>query len=574
MYAQFFGLKQDPFAIAPDPRYLFLSERHSEAFAHLLYGLGAGGGFVLLSGEIGTGKTTVCRQFLEQVPANCQVAYIFNPKLTVLELLQTVCDEFHLQVRPAGPGPATVKDYIDPLNAFLLAAHAQGRNSLLIIDEAQNLSAEVLEQLRLLTNLETNERKLLQIILIGQPELRALLARPDMEQLAQRIVARFHLGPLSEAETVNYIAHRLLVAGMSGPLPFGRAAIRRIHQLTQGVPRRINLLCDRALLGAYAQGMSVVDRRVVDKAAREMFPSPATPLAMPLAAWFRPPRNAALAWLGLGAVAAAAVLGVAIALVHWQPVPATDLGATAANSHEALANKSTPAAALSASAPGAAQGASAPASAHATTTPNAALLTSVRDDNQAWRELAPLWGLAEPTGDPCRAAARAQTLCFKGTTSLALIRQLARPGWVTLYDERKQPFYALLTGLSDDAAWLQVSGTPLRLPLATLANLWRGEFATYWRTPPAFARGIADGASGPAVDWLATQLASFNSQPAPAAGQVLDSALRARIQAFQLAQGLQPDGRPGPMTLMQLNRTAGVPEPRLRTESTAHVLHP
>ena len=572
MYAQFFGLKQDPFAIAPDPRYLFLSERHREAFAHLLYGLNAGGGFVLLSGEIGTGKTTVCRHFLEQIPANCQVAYIFNPKLTVLELLQTVCDEFHLQVRPAGPGPATVKDHIDPLNAFLLAAHAQGRNSLLIIDEAQNLSADVLEQLRLLTNLETNERKLLQIILIGQPELRALLARPDMEQLAQRIVARFHLGPLSEAETVNYIAHRLLVAGMSGPLPFGRAAIRRIHQLTHGVPRRINLLCDRALLGAYAQGMSVVDRRVVDQAAREVFPPHATPLAMRLSAWFRQPRNAALAWLSLGAVAAAVVLGVAITLAHRQPVLATDLGATAANPREALANKSTPAGAPSARAANAAQGASAPASALAT--PNAALLTSVRDDHQAWRELAPLWGLAESTEDPCHAAARAQTLCFKGTTSLALIRQLARPGWVTLYDDRKQPFYALLTGLSDDAAWLQVGGTPLRLPLATLANLWRGEFATFWRAPPGFARGIADGASGPAVDWLATQLASFNGQPAPAAGQVFDSALRARIQAFQLAQGLQPDGRPGPMTLMQLNRTAGVPEPRLRTESTAHVLHP
>ncbi|HJW12899.1 MAG TPA: AAA family ATPase, partial [Albitalea sp.] len=177
MYARFFGLKQEPFSIAPDPRYLYMSERHREALAHLLYGVGGGGGFVLLTGEIGAGKTTVCRCFLEQIPRRCNVAYIFNPKLTVNELLKTVCDEFGIPVEHQGPGVATVKDYIDPLNEFLLKTHAVGQNNLLIIDEAQNLSPDVLEQLRLLTNLETNERKLLQIILIGQPELRTMLAR-------------------------------------------------------------------------------------------------------------------------------------------------------------------------------------------------------------------------------------------------------------------------------------------------------------------------------------------------------------------------------------------------------------
>jgi general secretion pathway protein A len=179
MYAPFFGLKQDPFSIAPDPRYLFMSERHREALAHLLYGVGGGGGFVLLTGEIGTGKTTVCRCFLEQIPPQCNVAYIFNPKLTVIELLQSVCDEFGIAAAPTGPGAPTVKDYLDPLNAFLLRTHATGQNNVLIIDEAQNLSADVLEQLRLLTNLETSERKLLQIVLIGQPELRHMLAQPE-----------------------------------------------------------------------------------------------------------------------------------------------------------------------------------------------------------------------------------------------------------------------------------------------------------------------------------------------------------------------------------------------------------
>ncbi|MBC7445933.1 MAG: AAA family ATPase, partial [Polaromonas sp.] len=280
MYAHHFGMSQDPFSIAPDPHYLFMSERHREALAHLLYGVagpvgaagGTGGGFVLLTGDIGTGKTTICRCFLEQIPAGCHVAYIFNPKLTVTELLQSVCEEFHITAGAAAPAnPPTVKDYIDALNAFLLQAHAAGQSCVLIIDEAQNLLLEVLEQLRLLTNLETSQRKLLQIVLIGQPELRAMLARPEMEQLAQRVIARFHLDALSEPESARYIEHRLAVAGLAGPLPFDRAALRRIHRLARGVPLRINLLCGRALLGAWANGLFRANRQVVDKAAAEVF---------------------------------------------------------------------------------------------------------------------------------------------------------------------------------------------------------------------------------------------------------------------------------------------------------------
>ena len=271
MYARFFGLKHEPFSIAPDPRYLFMSERHREALAHLLYGVRGGGGFVLLTGEIGAGKTTVCRCFLEQIPKRCNVAYIFNPKLTVTELLKSVCDEFGIPYQSEVPGVATVKDYIDPLNEFLLKTHAVGQNNVLIIDEAQNLSADVLEQLRLLTNLETTERKLLQIILIGQPELRTMLARPELEQLAQRVIARFHLEALSPAETTRYIQHRLRVAGLTAAMPFDPKAIQRIHKLSRGVPRRINLLCDRSMLGGYAGGSTRIERAVVDKAANEVF---------------------------------------------------------------------------------------------------------------------------------------------------------------------------------------------------------------------------------------------------------------------------------------------------------------
>jgi general secretion pathway protein A len=260
MYAAFFGLTQPPFSIAPDPRLLFMSERHREALAHLLYGLGGGGGFVLLTGEIGAGKTTVCRCFLEQIPSNCNVAYIFNPKLTAVELLQSICEEFHVTVPQKYQLPPTVKDYIDPLNTFLLQTHGAGQNNVLIIDEAQNLSADVLEQLRLLTNLETSERKLLQIILIGQPELRTMLQRPELEQLAERVIARYHLGALTEAETAQYIQHRLEVSGLRQALPFDNRTLARIHELARGVPRRINLLCDRALLGAFAAGQASVSR--------------------------------------------------------------------------------------------------------------------------------------------------------------------------------------------------------------------------------------------------------------------------------------------------------------------------
>ncbi len=226
MYARHFGLTQLPFSIAPDPRYLYMSERHREALAHLLYGVrGGGGGFVVLTGDIGAGKTTVCRCLLEQLPQRCNVAYIFNPKLTVEELLRTICAEFRIPTPHVGPGTATVKDHVDALNEYLLRTHAVQQNNVLIIDEAQNLSADVLEQLRLLTNLETNERKLLQIVLIGQPELRQLLARRELQQLAQRVIARYHLGTLSEAETRRYIEHRLSVAGLTKDSPFDARAL-------------------------------------------------------------------------------------------------------------------------------------------------------------------------------------------------------------------------------------------------------------------------------------------------------------------------------------------------------------
>jgi general secretion pathway protein A len=511
MYAGFFGLKQEPFSIAPDPRLLFMSERHREALAHLLYGVRGGGGFVLLTGEIGTGKTTVCRSFLEQVPQNVNLAYIFNPKLTVLELLETVCHEFRIEGPRQGGAPLTVKEYLDPLNRFLLEAHAAGRNNVLVIDEAQNLSADVLEQLRLLTNLETSERKLLQIILIGQPELRDMLARPDLEQLGQRVIARYHLQALTEPETAQYVRHRMEVCGLERPLPFDRRALRRVHALAGGVPRRINLLCDRALLGAFANAQGSVNRRIVDQAAAEVFD------ARPQAA--RWPRPALVLGLGLAAGA-----GLFAATQGLQPEPPMPLAAPVV-----VAPPAPPAIVQVAAT-------AAPPVAPASTT--AVLLN---DESQAWRELAQAWDVKlPPQGEPCSALRNEQVHCFSRKLNLALIRQLDRPGVITLDAGTTRPSYAVLAGLTENGAILRANGVDQTVPLTALAQRWQGDFGTLWRSPA----GYSGRSTGPALEWLTQRVPD--------------------IRAFQLAQGLPVDGQPGPMTFMQLNRTAGIEEPRLR----------
>ena len=588
MYERFFGLSRDPFSIAPDPRYLFMSERHREALAHLLYGVGAGGGFVLLSGDIGTGKTTVCRCFLEQIPADCHVAYIFNPKLTVEELLTSICDEFHMPLPPSAAIGGTAKFLIDRLNTFLLSAHAAGQSSVLIIDEAQNLSSDVLEQLRLLTNLETNERKLLQIILIGQPELRDMLARPELEQLAQRVIARFHLEALSPPETADYIAHRLAIAGLTGPLPFDKKALARVHALACGVPRRINLLCGRVLLGAYASGKPHVNRPMLDKAAQEVF---GTEMTLPGTAQKRAQRattQASRAWmpvllasavgLGVGAVAvrvawlpifdktqiiAAAVMrnGVtATAIVPAAPQPLPLGLATADSVKTAVLVVSTPSAE--------------PAASRLTSRADfqAALAASTATQNQAWRALGPLWGITLDSYDACAAAQAQDVFCYtKQPLSLLLIRQLDRPGFLTLTDKNGQLVYALLTGLTADTATLTLDKISLTVALTVVAETWSGKFSTLWRQPVGLNSFLTGSATNASTRWLSEQLLKMaQSQGMISAVQASSDqsptrelAARDRVNAFQVAQGLPADGRAGPLTLMQLNRTLGLPEPRL-----------
>ncbi|MGD9774874.1 AAA family ATPase [Diaphorobacter sp.] len=573
MYVPFFGLEHPPFSIAPDPRYLFMSERHREALAHLLYGLDAGGGFVLLTGDIGTGKTTVCRCFLEQIPAHCNVAYIFNPKLTVPELLRSICDEFGVAHRPAVPGAETVKDCLDPLNDFLLQQHAAGRNNVLIIDEAQNLAPDVLEQLRLLTNLETSERKLLQIILIGQPELRAMVAAPELEQLAQRVIARYHLDALSADETRQYIAHRLAVAGWHGPLPFQRRTLARVHALTGGVPRRINLLCDRALLGAYSAGVREVSPAMLRRAAREVFDQsaaarPAAARAMPGMRW-----RAAL----VGAVAGAAAVGALGWAAGWWPqqtLAPTSAGGQPLTRAPALA-ASAASAALAAASGAPATASSAAASAVSAASAPAATLAQflaaqpAGEGLAAWQGLAQAWQARVPAAvaDPCAALAADGLRCWRSRrASLGLLRLIDRPVLLTLRPaDQAGGVAAVLLQLDGDLATLQgADGAALQVPVADLAPLWHGEIATLWRAPAYLPEGGDITVTAAGAAWLDQQLALAGAGPSPTRG-VTGAARRARIHQFQLRQGLTPDGQAGPMTLMLLNRAAGVQEPRLHS---------
>jgi general secretion pathway protein A len=576
MYEPYFGLSREPFSVAPDPHFLYLSKKHREALSHLIYGLRRGSGFVLLTGEIGAGKTTVWRCFLEQLPPHFDVAYVVNPKLGVNAMLTRVCEDLQIELS---------EDLIDAIHGHLLLASARGKRTLIVVDEAQALSIDVMEQLRLLTNLDTSGTKL-QVLLIGQPELRTMLERPALEPLAQRVVARFHLPALAASETAQYIAHRLSVAGLAGAVPFDAAALRLIHKTCGGVPRRINVLCDRALVGAHASGTHIVDRSIVQRAAAEMFgpDAPAAPRRWPTL-------PAVPTWLvATGVVAAALAAGVALAPVIVPALTPPPLGASllpppsvpgsaadAAPRTAAVTNRTVPAAAAPAIAPlrapviaaalvpeaaSIASRAVAPALVAAPAESGLAAEWAVAsaDEAPAWRQLAGLWGASLGAGDPCSAAAQQLLRCYRTRGGLGPIRQLGRPGILKLVDAGGRTTHVLLVRLSDDRATLRFGNLEQTVPLTRLARVWRGEFATFWRTPPGYREGERAG-SERMVPWLEQRLALLDPSAPPPLGE---GALKDRVFAFQLAHGLEPDGRAGPLTMMTINRASGVDEPRLQ----------
>jgi general secretion pathway protein A len=523
MYLSYFNLAEEPFSIAPDPRYLYMSRRHQEALAHLLYGVNAGGGFVLLTGEVGAGKTTVCRCLLEQIPESCDVAYIFNPKLTVEELLSTICAEFGIA---CPPGNKTVKVYIDCINAYLLDAHAKGRHTVLIIDEAQNLSTDVLEQLRLLTNLETNQRKLLQIILLGQPELAAMLAKPELRQLAQRIIARYHLGPLDKQEIAAYVQHRLGVSGAQRQL-FPLALMGSLYRLSGGIPRIINVLCDRALLGTYAQSKEKVDRATLKQAAKEVFHNPAAQPRM-----VRP--------------ALAGLLLVVLAAALYQLVPQKPSQTKA----EVKSAAAKPVAAL----------------------PNVLVWPSTYplslSRKMAYTALFQTWGANNlGDGDACSQAETIGLRCMTTLGGLDELRQLNLPAVLLMQDQQGQKFYAALTKLDDSSATFAVGTETKTVALAALAQQWSGDYTLLWRIPPVASIPLRLGNRGADVKWLAKQLAQLDGKAAETSKDlVFDEAMMLQVKQFQLAQGLVPDGVVGPQTMMQLSSAADMNAPKLNRE--------
>jgi general secretion pathway protein A len=591
MYKKYFGLKETPFSIAPDPRYLYMSGQHREALAHLLYGVNSDGGFVLLTGEVGTGKTTVCRCLLEQMPANCDVAFIFNPKLTVKELLSTICDELRIKY-PQGTG--SIKVFIDLINAYLLDAHAKGRKAVLIIDEAQRLSLEVLEQIRLLTNLETNQRKLLQVILLGQPELKTMLARPNLKQLSQRIIARYHLGPLSRMEVGSYVSHRLSIAGLNGQV-FPDSTLAELYRLSGGIPRLINVLCDRALLGTYAQGRRSVNKWTMRRAAREVFGEIGRRSRVGDRAYVLV--LAALIVIGTSLLllvnhtklgkepvvpesAAVANRESEAAMVYRRPIPTEVKQTTSepqiskAENHDLVPWALLDRASVADSSPPSAIPAS-PSSEVASTDPNPASVPEptpdpapltlyekfteearLRSTVMADQALFKLWGVTyqpDSSDSACQQAEAKGLRCLEGKGDLNELRKLNLPAVLKLVGPQGQSFHVTLKVLQRETATLALGSEAVPAALEELTSIWKGQYTLLWRPPPQYQGNLREGDGGPAVKWLESRLRRVQGKAVPLRKDpVLDAVLVERVKRYQLSKGLKPDGLVGPRTLILL----------------------
>jgi len=568
MYLSFFGLNEKPFAITPDPRYLYLSERHAEALAHLLYGINEAGGFVQLTGEVGTGKTTVVRSLLAQTPKDAEIALILNPKMTATEFLLTICEELGIGV----PDSATesLKDLVDILSGYLLRAHANGRRVVVVVDEAQNLAPAVLEQVRLLTNLETNTQKLLQIILIGQPELRELLARNELRQLAQRITGRYHLNPLTYEETAAYVRHRLRVAGATSEL-FTPPALAEVYRLSAGVPRVINVVCDRALLGGYSTDRHRVTGSLVRDAAAEVFGKRFTPHWLP--------------WLG---GATAALLLVAAISMVWAFRPWSGHASPAVTAHTTqpradskvakptaapIVRTASPVAGTPASEPGkSAPGRKVSLTGHELTD----LLTQhpgETDTDSAFSKLFGLWRIryVPATVDPCTQAASQGLECLTQRGSFGQLRLYNRPAILMLNDDAGGSQQVVLTALDDERASIELGGANREVSIGELSRFWFGDFVMLWRPGTSQVKALSEGMRGDEVRWLRESLQKIDGQHADGpVSDVFDADLGKLVRDFQRRHRLTVDGIAGVQTQIVLASAVASPDTPLLYLADTH----
>jgi general secretion pathway protein A len=538
MYLSFFGLNEKPFAITPDPRYLYLSERHAEALAHLLYGINEAGGFVQLTGEVGTGKTTIVRSLLAQTPKNAEIALILNPRMTAPEFLLTICEELGIGV----PDSATesLKDLVDILSGYLLKAHANGRRVVVVVDEAQNLAPTVLEQVRLLTNLETNTRKLLQIILIGQPELRELLGRNELRQLAQRITGRYHLNPLTHDETVAYVRHRLRVAGSTNDI-FSPGALAEVYRLATGVPRVINVVCDRALLGAYSMDRHRVTGNLVRHAASEVFGKTFTPRWLPWA----------------GAAAAGVLLATSVALLFSFRPWSSSSHASAAAAPKQLASTTGPSTVVPPALP-VVSARTAPPKATPPEHELAELLSKhagETDTDSAFTKLFGIWRIQYVPGgvDPCSQASNQGLECLNQRGSFGQLRLYNRPAILIINDDEGSSHQVVLTALDDEHASIEIGGSSHDVSIGELSRFWFGDFVMLWRPGTSQVKALSQGMRGDDVRWLRQSLQRVEGEHSDGpVSDVFDADLSKLVRDFQRQHRLTVDGIAGVQTQIVL----------------------
>lgn len=532
MYTSFFGLNEKPFAITPDPRYLFMSTRHGEALAHLVYGVTESGGFIQLTGEVGTGKTMLVRTLLlNRMPANANVAVILNPQLSAREFLVSICEELSVAVPE---DRSSIKALIDTLNRHLLETHADGRRTILVVDEAQNLAPDVLEEVRLLTNLETAKQKLLQIILVGQEELRDLLERNDLRQLAQRITGRYHLEPLSRDETADYIEHRLKVAGALGEV-FDAGAKREVFRQSQGVPRLINVICDRALLGAYSGGNRRVNRRMIRRAAAEITGK------SDAANWLR--------W-------AIPVLGMAAAIVI-----VTGFLTTLDGRREFIDDGADPAVVSSNTQP-APQPEADPELDTTAAEPEVSLdeqlqlAEELTGSESALIALLDLWDLDFRGGErACTQAASSGYECLFKWGSWSGLKQFDRPVVLTLVDTNGAVHNVVLTAITGETVELSIGGVTVTHPIDDVSDMWFGQYILLWRPPNGTSAALGPGSRGANVVWLRQSLAAIDPRYQTQAidSDVFDADLGNQVRAFQRDHRLDVDGLAGHKTQIIMN---------------------